>query len=50
MTITTEKYLNTVMEVGYMQTTSDGHLRHPVMKEFRSDKLPEQCTWEQLGV
>lgn len=42
------KYLNTVMEVGYMQVTSDGHLRHPVVKGFRTDKLPEQCTWEQM--
>lgn len=45
------KYLGTVMEVGYMQTTSDGHLRHPAMKQvLRTDKLPEQCTWEQMEV
>jgi bifunctional non-homologous end joining protein LigD len=37
-----------VATVEYRQVTSAGRLRSPSFKGFREDKLPEQCTFDQL--
>jgi bifunctional non-homologous end joining protein LigD len=39
-----------VATVEYRQVTSAGKLRVPSFKGFREDKLPEQCTFDQLMV
>ncbi len=38
-----------VATVEFRQVTSAGRLRSPSFKGFREDKLPEQCTFDQLG-
>ena len=40
-------YIGRVMEIKAMERTKDGHFRHPVFGQWRSDKLPKQCLWEQ---
>ncbi len=37
-----------VARVEHRQLTSAGRLRAPSFQGFRDDKLPEECTWEQL--
>jgi ATP-dependent DNA ligase len=41
-----EKYIGKVIEIDAMQRTKDKALRQPVFKGFRSDKLPEDCIYE----
>jgi len=40
-------YIGAVMEIAAMERTKDGAFRHPVFKQWRSDKLPAQCSWKQ---
>ena len=40
---------NLVCEVGYQTLTRDGRLRIPVFKGLKEDKLPRECTIDQLG-
>jgi ATP-dependent DNA ligase len=42
-----EFYMHRVFEISAMERTSDGHFRHPVFKQWRSDKAPMQCLWKQ---
>lgn len=42
-----EFYMHRVFEISAMERTSDGHFRHPVFKQWRSDKAPMQCLWNQ---
>lgn len=37
-----------VVEVAYQYVGSKGRLRHPRFERFRDDKLPSQCTLDQL--
>ena len=37
-----------VVEVAYQYVGSQGRLRHPRFERFRDDKLPSQCTLDQL--
>ena len=42
------KYIGKVVEVkGYGQSESTGALRHPIFLKLRSDKLPQECTFER---
>lgn len=38
-----------VAVVEYREVTGAGHLRAPVFKGMRSDKVPEECTFDQLA-
>ncbi len=39
-----------VAEVRYLEWTDDGQLRQPVFLRFRTDKKPEECVRQGLGV
>lgn len=41
--------MGAVMEVAYQYVGSQGRLRHPRFIRFRDDKLPTECTKDQLG-
>jgi ATP-dependent DNA ligase len=42
-----DEFLMRVMEIKAMERTSIGHFRHPVFGQWRTDKLPTQCLWNQ---
>lgn len=43
-----ENYLNKTIEVECMSTTKDGALRHPVFKQVREDKDPQDCLYDEI--
>lgn len=43
-----EDSIGRVVEVAYQYVGSRGRLRHPRFVRFRDDKLPEECTLDQL--
>ena len=44
-----EAQIGRVVEVGGMQIDEESHhIRHPRMVQFRDDKKPTDCTWEQV--
>ena len=38
-----------VCEVGYLEITADGILRHPMFVRFRNDKAAEECVMPSGG-
>lgn len=45
--LTKEVILNQVIEVSYQLVGTKGRLRHPRFKNWREDKLPEECLTDQ---
>ena len=44
-----EDYVGKVVEVGGMQIDEESHhIRHPRMIDWRKDKTPTECTWDQV--
>ena len=43
-------YKGKCIEVGAMQFTEDGALRHAKMIQFRPDLTVQDCTWEKIGL
>lgn len=45
-----KEYKGKCLEVGAMQFTDDGALRHAKMIQLRPDLTIQDCTWEKLGI
>lgn len=41
-------YVNQVVEVAAMEVMDTGGIRHPKFVQFRTDKLPKECVYENL--
>jgi ATP-dependent DNA ligase len=46
LSVNPDKYIGKVIEIDAMERTKDKALRQPVFVRFRSDKLPEECRYE----
>lgn len=46
MTDNPDTYLNKVARVTFMEKTTEGFPRHPVLKNLHETKQPSECTWE----
>ena len=45
-----KEYKGKCLEVGAMQFTDDGALRHAKMIQLRPDLTIQDCTWDKLGI